>query len=119
MTPPPSLGKILASMPGSTPGSARGSIILGGNISNLLSARKDLSITPSTKMKQLQWDKIPQQQVQKTVFNDDSTQDEDWLRKLQLDGVWVEMEEGFKARQPVIDYMGWLFLSFQVLLHSS
>lgn len=60
-------------------------------------------------MKQLQWEKIPLQQAQKTVFNDDSTQEEEWLKKLQLDGVWVEMEEDFKAKQLVIDYMGWPF----------
>lgn len=61
-------------------------------------------------MKQLQWDKIPQQQAQKTVFNDDPTQEEEWLRKLQLDGVWVEMEEDFKAKQLVVNLMG-LFTS--------
>ena len=60
-------------------------------------------------MKQLQWDKIPHQQAQKTVFNDDPTQEEEWLRKLQLDGVWVEMEEDFKAKQLVVNLMGWLF----------
>lgn len=81
-------------------------MLFGANISNLLSARKDLSITPSTKMKQLQWDKLPQQQAQKTVFNDDPTQEEEWLRKLQLDGVWVEMEEDFKAKQLVVNLMG-------------
>jgi len=101
--------KILASMPNSAPGSARGSMFLGANINNFLSPRKDLPITPSTKMKQLQWDKIPQQQAQKTVFNDDPTQEEEWLRKLQLDGVWVEMEEDFKAKQLVVNLMGWLF----------
>ena len=60
-------------------------------------------------MKQLQWDKIPLQQAQKTVFSDDPTQEEEWLRKLQLDGVWVEMEEDFKAKQLVVNLMGWLF----------
>ena len=60
-------------------------------------------------MKQLQWDKIPQQQAQKTVFNDDPTQEEEWLRKLQLDGVWVEMEEDFKAKQLVVNLMGRFF----------
>jgi len=84
--------------------------LLSPSINNLLSARKDLSITPSTKMKQLQWDKIPQQQAQKTVFNDDPTQEEEWLRKLQLDGVWVEMEEDFKAKQLVVNLMGLFFL---------
>ena len=85
--------------------------MIGTQINNLLSARKDLSITPSTKMKQLQWDKIPQQQAQKTVFNDDATQEEEWLKKLQLDGVWVEMEEDFKAKQLVVNLMGWPFSS--------
>lgn len=56
-------------------------------------------------MKQLQWDKIPQQQAQKTVFNDDPTQEEEWLKKLQFDGVWVEMEEDFKAKQLVVNLM--------------
>lgn len=107
MAAPSALGNLLASRQNNAPGSARGSILLGGNISNLLSARKDLPITPSTKMKQLQWEKIPHQQAQKTVFKDDSMQEEEWLKKLQLDGVWVEMEEDFKAKQLVIDYMGW------------
>jgi cytokinesis protein len=105
----PSNGKVFVFMPNSAPNSARGSALLGANIGNILSARKDLSITPSTKMKQLQWDKIPLQQAQKTVFNDDPTQEEEWLRKLQLDGVWVEMEEDFKAKQLVVNLMGWPF----------
>ena len=88
-------------------------MFLGANINNFLPARKDLPITPGTKMKQLQWDKLPQQQAQKTVFSDDPTQEEEWLRKLQLDGVWVEMEEDFKAKQLVVNLMGWCFpLSF-------
>lgn len=82
-------------------------MFLGSNLNGLLSARKDLPITPGTKMKQLQWDKLPQQQVGKTVFNEDETEKEmEWLRKLQLDGVWTEMEEDFKAKQLVINLMG-------------
>lgn len=73
----------------------------------MLSARKDLSITPSTKMKQLQWDKLPQQQAAKTVFSDEEPlKEEEWVRKLQTDGVWMEMEEDFKAKQLVINLMG-------------
>lgn len=91
----------------SAPNSARSSTFLGQNISNLLSARKDLSITPSTKMKQLQWDKLPQQQAAKTVFSDEEPlKEEEWVRKLQTDGVWMEMEEDFKAKQLVINLMG-------------
>ncbi|KAH9830929.1 uncharacterized protein C8Q71DRAFT_716099 [Rhodofomes roseus] len=90
----------------SAPSSARSSTFLGQNINNLLSARKDLSITPSTKMKQLQWDKLPQQQAAKTVFSDDEpTKEEQWMLKLQSDGVWREMEEDFKAKQLVINLM--------------
>lgn len=105
----PSNGKIHTSLPNSAPNSARGSFLLSPSINNLFSARKDLSITPSTKMKQLQWDKLPPQQAQKTVFNDDQTQEEEWLKKLQLDGVWVEMEEDFKAKQLVVNLMGLFF----------
>lgn len=78
--------------------------MLGANLQNLLSARKDISITPSTKLKQLQWDKLPQQQAEKTVFKEPSKEDE-WVKKLQLDGVWMEMEEDFKAKQLVINLM--------------
>ena len=79
--------------------------MLGTNLQTLLSARKDISITPSTKMKQLQWDKLPMQQAEKTVFKEPTKEDE-WVKKLQLDGVWTEMEEDFKAKQLVINLMG-------------
>ena len=43
-------------------------------------------------MKQLQWDKLPQQQVSKTVFDDELTEKEqEWIKQFQLDGVWNEM----------------------------
>lgn len=58
-------------------------------------------------MKQLQWDKLPQQQVGKTVFNDDEpTKEQEWVKKLQMENVWMEMEEDFKAKQLVINLMG-------------
>ena len=85
-------------------------MFLGSNLNNLFGARKDLPITPGTKMKQLRWDKLPQQQVGKTVFNEEEAEKElEWLRKLQLDGVWTEMEEDFKAKQLVINLMGRFF----------
>ena len=88
--------------------------MLGASFANMLSARKDLPITPSTKMKQLQWDKLPQQQVHKTVFSDDKVETElEWLNRLQSGGVWMEMEEDFKARQLVVNLMsGFLCLLF-------
>ena len=61
-------------------------------------------------MKQLQWDKLPQQQVSKTVFNDELTEKEqEWIKQLQLDGIWTEMEEDFRAKQLVINLMGKCF----------
>jgi len=58
-------------------------------------------------MKQLQWDKLPQQQVSKTLWNDEKPQkEEEMLKKLQVDGVWMEMEEDFKAKQLVMNLMG-------------
>lgn len=58
-------------------------------------------------MKQLQWDKLPQQQVGKTLWKEDEPEKEhQMLKKLQLDGVWTEMEEDFKAKQLVINLMG-------------
>ncbi len=82
-------------------------MLLGSNLNALLSARKDLPITPSTKMKQLQWDKLPHQQVSKTLWNDEEPEKEhEMLKKLQIDGVWMEMEEDFKAKQLVINLMG-------------
>ncbi len=58
-------------------------------------------------MKQLQWDKLPQQQVGKTLWNVDEPQKEQvMLEKLRMDGVWMEMEEDFKAKQLVINLIG-------------
>ena len=58
-------------------------------------------------MKQLQWDKLPQQQVNKTVFNEELPDlENEWIKKFQMDGVWMEMEEDFKAKQLVINLMG-------------
>ena len=58
-------------------------------------------------MKQLQWDKLPQQHIAKTVFDDEEPQKEqEWIKKLQSDGVWMEIEEDFKAKQLVINLMG-------------
>ena len=58
-------------------------------------------------MKQLQWDNLPQQQVGKTLWNEDEPQKEQvMLEKLRMDGVWMEMEEDFKAKQLVINLIG-------------
>jgi cytokinesis protein len=82
-------------------------MFLSANLNVLLSARKDMPFTPSAKMKQLQWDKLPQQQVGKTLWKDEEPEKEkEMLAKLQSDGVWMEMEEDFKAKQLMINLMG-------------
>lgn len=101
--PPPPPGPGYRSNSGSAASSARTSL-LGGN---LFAARKEMALTPSTKMKQLQWDKLPQTQVSKTLWKEDQPQKEkEILQKLSKDGVWMEMEEDFKAKQLVINLLG-------------
>ena len=73
---------------------------------NMMAARKAMPFTPGTKMKQLQWDKLPQQQVTKTVFSDEQPDKEnEWIKKFQMDGVWMEMEEDFKAKQLMLNLL--------------
>ena len=58
-------------------------------------------------MKQFQWDKLPQQQVAKTLWSTEEPQkEEEMIKILQSDGVWSEMEEDFKAKQLVVNLMG-------------
>lgn len=81
-------------------------MLLGANLNLLLSARKGMSVTPSTKMKQLQWDKLPQQQVSKTLWsNEEPSKEQEMLAKLSNDGIWLEMEEDFKAKQLVMNLL--------------
>jgi cytokinesis protein len=105
--PPPPSAPGFWSVPNSNRNTARNSALVGANFNAVLAARKDLPVAPSTKMKQLQWDKLPQQQVLKTVWKEEEPQKEEaMLKKLQSDGVWIEIEEDFKAKQLVINLMG-------------
>lgn len=80
---------------------------LGMNLNNLLMARKDMLITPNAKMKQLQWDKLPQQQVGKTLWNDEEPgKEKEWVEVMRGRRIWEEMEEDFKAKQLVVDIVG-------------
>ena len=100
--PPPGLGR--DSFLGSNPGSARSSFLLGANLS---AARKDMPITPNQKMKQLQWDKLPHQQVTNTLWQDEEpTKEKEMIAKLSSDGIWSEMEADFQAKQLVINLLG-------------
>ena len=51
-------------------------------------------------MKQLQWDKLPHQQVGKALWKvEEPEKGKEINAKLQSDGVWMEMEKDFKAKQ--------------------
>lgn len=64
-------------------------------------------MTPGTKMKQLQWDKVPQTAVAKTLWQADTPDKEkEWLNKLKDEGILRQMEEDFHAKQTVINLMG-------------
>ncbi len=56
-----------------------------------------------SKMKQLQWDKLSPQHAAETIFGQhELTADEEQIvRQLQQEGLFDEMEEDFKAKQPV------------------
>jgi cytokinesis protein len=70
-----------------------------------------MPIAPNTKMKQLQWDKLPQQQVSKTLWQEEEpSKEKEMIAKLSSDGIWLEMEEDFKAKQLVINLLGAIFL---------
>jgi len=90
----------------------------------MLAARKDMPITPNTKMKQLQWDKLPQQQVSKTLWQEEEpSKEKEMITKLSNDGFWLEMEEDFKAKQLVINLLGAVLfprlhrVAYSVLMH--
>lgn len=90
-------------------GSSRSSGFAGNLalLNGFLGNRKDIAITPSTKMKQLQWDKVPQQQVGKTLWQAETPEKEqEWLAKMQVEGIWRQMEEDFRAKQLVVNLMG-------------
>jgi cytokinesis protein len=66
-----------------------------------------MPIAPNTKMKQLQWDKLPQQQVSKTLWQEEEpSKEKEMIAILSSDGIWLEMEEDFKAKQLVINLLG-------------
>ena len=58
-------------------------------------------------MKQLQWDKLPHQQVSNTLWQQEEPfKEKEMIAKLSNDGIWTEMEEDFKAKQLVINLLG-------------
>jgi hypothetical protein len=89
----------------SQPGSTRSSVQNG--MAAVLNNRRDVPISANTRMKQLQWDKINQQAVGKTLWKEEEVnKEQEWVQKLMADGVWREMEEDFKAKQLVLKLMG-------------
>ena len=68
--------------------------------------RKEMPLAASQKMKQLQWDKINQNHLDKTVWGLTKEAPEmEWMHQLKRDGVWIELEEDFKSKQMVLNLM--------------
>lgn len=63
-------------------------------------------MTASRQLKQLQWDKINQTQLSKTVWGKSTLDENEVARLLQTDGVFDEMEEDFKAKKLVLNLDG-------------
>jgi cytokinesis protein len=104
---------------GSNPGSARSSFLLGGNLNPTSAARKDMPITPNAKMKQLQWDKLPHQQVSNTLWQEEQpSREKEMIAKLSSDGIWMEMEEDFKVKQLMLNLLGVWYCVRKLPVHS-
>lgn len=66
-----------------------------------------MPIAPKAKMKNFQWDKLPHQQVSKTLWQEeDSSKEKEMIAKLSGDGIWLEMEKNFEAKQLMINLLG-------------
>ena len=76
---------------------------VAGLFANHALSRKEVLAMARSKMKQLQWDKLSPQHAAETIFGQhELTADEEQLVKmLQQEGLFDEMEEDFKAKQPV------------------
>ena len=58
-------------------------------------------------MKQLQWDKLPHQQVSNTLWKEEeSSKEKEMIAKLSKVGILTEVETDFKAKQLVINLLG-------------
>jgi cytokinesis protein len=66
-----------------------------------------MPFAPKAKMKQFQWDKLPHPQVSKTLWQEEEpSKEKDMIAKLSGDGIWLEMEKSFEAKQLVINLLG-------------
>ncbi|MBW0464588.1 hypothetical protein O181_004303 [Austropuccinia psidii MF-1] len=61
--------------------------------------RKELGIFASQKLKQLQWEKISKDSISKTVWASNFIDENRLLDMLREDGVFLEIEKDFKAKQ--------------------
>ena len=66
-----------------------------------------MPFTPNAKMKQLQWDKLPHQQVSNTLWQEEEpSKEKEMIAKLSKVGILTEVETDFKAKQLVINLLG-------------
>lgn len=76
---------------------------VAGLFANHALSRKEVLAMARTKMKQLQWDKLSPQHAAETIFGQHqlTADEEEIVKMLQQEGLFDEMEEDFKAKQPV------------------
>ena len=67
--------------------------------------RKEVAFTASKKMKTLQWEKVQQGKLDKTLWAraEEEQAQEEVAEKLKMVDVWSEMEDEFKAREAALD----------------
>lgn len=67
--------------------------------------RKEVAFTASKKMKTLQWEKVQQGKLDKTLWAraEEEQAQEEVAEKLKMVDVWSEMEDEFKAREAAMD----------------
>lgn len=76
---------------------------MAGLLAHHALTRKDVLAMARSKMKQLQWDKLSPQHAAETIFGQHelTADEESVIKTLQQEGLFEEMEEDFKAKQPV------------------
>jgi cytokinesis protein len=80
--------------------------------------RKEVAFKASKKMKTLQWEKVGQGKLDKTLWArpDEEQAQEEVAEKLKMVDVWSEMEDEFKAREAAMDAVCEYFTCWVVFL---
>jgi cytokinesis protein len=87
-------------------------LVSGGQFAGMNDRRKDVPLTATRKMKQLQWEKVNKSNLDKTVWGQTGQlPQEEWAMQLKRVDVWSEMEDEFKAREVAYDAVGTSYMN--------